>query len=174
MLGVEEIITYLEMTAPGELIPALPVTGVRLTAVDATSSHLRRVHVEVGAPYGWRSSSRTDEDWTVYLADPLRRYWLVEREREGEVAGIVGLRLQPERVVEITTFGLLPEFVGRGLGGHALTLALRQAWAVEPLGGGPVARVWLHTSTRDHPNALRNYQRRGLRPYRTETRQYQP
>jgi GNAT superfamily N-acetyltransferase len=74
---------------------------------------------------------------------------------------------QPDGQVEITTFGLLPEFVGRGLGGHALTLAIRQAWQVGALDAEPVRRVWLHTSTLDHPNALPNYRRRGFRPFKT-------
>jgi GNAT superfamily N-acetyltransferase len=68
--------------------------------------------------------------------------------------------------VEIETFGLVPEVVGRGIGGHALTLTLQLAWALRP----GVKRVWLHTSTQDHPNALPNYQARGLRPYKTEER----
>jgi ribosomal protein S18 acetylase RimI-like enzyme len=29
---------------------------------------------------------------------------------------------------EITEFGLIPEFVGRGFGGHLLTLATRLTW----------------------------------------------
>ncbi|MFZ3467751.1 hypothetical protein ACODT3_38635 [Streptomyces sp. 4.24] len=32
-----------------------------------------------------------------------------------------------------------------------------------------VRRVWLHTNSDDHPSALLNYRRRGLRVYRTET-----
>ena len=30
-------------------------------------------------------------------------------------------------------------------------------------------RVWLHTCTLDHPNALANYQARGLRMFKQET-----
>jgi hypothetical protein len=50
-----------------------------------------------------------------------------------------------------------------------LTLAVREAWNVEPLDADAVRRVWLHTSSLDHPNALGNYQRRGFRPYRRVT-----
>lgn len=65
---------------------------------------------------------------------------------------------------EIASFGLLPEFVGKGLGGFALTLGVRQAWALAP----SVTRVWLHTSSLDHPRALANYHRRGFRTFKTE------
>jgi len=51
------------------------------------------------------------------------------------------------------------------LRGMLLTRAVETAWA-----GGP-ARVWLHTCTLDHPNALPNYVRRGFRPVRQEVYQ---
>jgi GNAT superfamily N-acetyltransferase len=166
---VEEIVTYLEMTAPGDLCPARPVDGVVLDPVEPHSPLIRAVHARIGAPYGWESASRSDEQWDRWLAHPLRRYWLV---RHGdEVAGATDAEPQPDGQVEITTFGLLPTHVGRGLGGHALTLAVRQAWAVPPAGAAAVRRVWLHTSTLDHPHALPNYRRRGFRPFRTEARQ---
>lgn len=47
----------------------------------------------------------------------------------------------PDGSAEILTFGLLPEFIGKGLGGFALSRGVRQAWALAPT----VSRVWLHT-----------------------------
>jgi hypothetical protein len=44
-----------------------------------------------------------------------------------------------------------------------LSSAVRDAWALAP------SRVWLHTCTLDHPNALPNYLARGFTPYRKET-----
>jgi GNAT superfamily N-acetyltransferase len=77
---------------------------------------------------------------------------------------MVSYDLHPGNEVEIETFGLLPEFVGKGLGGYALTLGIQQAWELAP----SVTRVWLHTSTLDHPHALPNYHRRGFRTFRAE------
>lgn len=65
--------------------------------------------------------------------------------------------------MEITTFGLVPDQVGQGLGGYALTLALTEAWQLTP----GARRVWLHTSNLDDPHALPNYHRRGFRTFRT-------
>jgi GNAT superfamily N-acetyltransferase len=67
-------------------------------------------------------------------------------------------------------FGLVPEFVGRGFGGHLLTLGTRLAWETEHPGGTATRRVWLQTSSHDHPHALANYRRRGFRIFRTEQR----
>ncbi|WP_206685810.1 hypothetical protein [Kribbella qitaiheensis] len=73
--------------------------------------------------------------------------------------------------VEVENFGLLPGFIGRGIGGHLLTVGLQQAWTLNERhpGIGLISRVWLHTNTLDGPNALANYEARGLRPYKTET-----
>jgi acetyltransferase (GNAT) family protein len=70
----------------------------------------------------------------------------------------------PGAEVEIKTFGLVPEFTGKGLGCYALTLAIRQGWELVP----DTRRVWLHTSSADNPNALPNYHRRGFRTFKTE------
>ena len=67
-------------------------------------------------------------------------------------------------------FGLVPAWVGRGYGGHLLTEGTRRVWAIRHPDGTPTRRVWLHTSTKDHPHALRNYQRRGFRVVRREHR----
>ncbi|MEV4429421.1 GNAT family N-acetyltransferase [Streptomyces sp. R-07] len=103
------------------------------------------------------------------LARPLRQFWLITL--ENETAGVASIEPQPGGDVEITTFGLLPEYIGKGLGGPALTLTIQQAWASEAVEAEAVRRVWLHTCSHDHPNALRNYQRRGLKVYRTEDQQ---
>ncbi len=63
-------------------------------------------------------------------------------------------------------FGLLPEFIGRGLGGALLTSAIEEGWS--PRGGIAPTRVWVHTCNRDHPQALANYQARGMVVYKIE------
>lgn len=97
---------------------------------------------------------------------PLRQYWFITL--KDETVGVANVEPQPGGDVEITAFGLLPEHVGRGLGGHALTLTIRQAWDSAAVESPAVRRVWLHTCSFDHPNALPNYQRRGFTVYRTE------
>ncbi|GLY42595.1 N-acetyltransferase [Amycolatopsis sp. NBRC 101858] len=154
---MEEIVTELEMTAAEQLNPAPVVDGVALEATAAGPA-IRDLHVRIGTPYRWPSASRTDEDWESWLAEPGRQYRLVEY--RGDVAGAADIEPQPGGDVEITTFGLLPEFVGKGLGGYALTLVVADAWALPG-----ARRVWLHTSTLDHPNALPNYLRRGFRSF---------
>jgi GNAT superfamily N-acetyltransferase len=162
---MEITITYVEMTGPDELVPGRPVDGLTLDRVERTSPLIPSIQARVGAPYGWGSANRTPEEWAVLLARPGHDYWIIRY--DGEDAGIVVIVRQLGGDIEIETFGLLPEFVGKGLGGHALTLAVRQAWATPDAEGGPARRVWLHTADNDNPAALPNYRKRGFRPYKT-------
>jgi GNAT superfamily N-acetyltransferase len=81
----------------------------------------------------------------------------------GAPAGYFELHVEPDRAIEIVYFGLFDQFTGRGLGGHMLTEAVKEAWAAG------ATRVWLHTNTLDHPAALPNYLNRGFQIARTET-----
>jgi GNAT superfamily N-acetyltransferase len=79
-----------------------------------------------------------------------------------EVAGYAELDRTCVENVEIVFFGLMPEFIGKGLGSYLLTAVVEHAWDVG------AERVWLHTCTLDHPAALPNYLARGFRLFRTE------
>jgi GNAT superfamily N-acetyltransferase len=164
---VTETVTYVEMTAVSQFVPAAAVPGMTLEPVDRGSPLVPDIMARIGAAYGWRSASRTEPEWAIWFAEhPDRTFWLLWL--EGEPAGMVAYDLHPGGAAEIATFGLLPAFVGKGLGGYALTLGVQQAWAMAP----SVNRVWLHTSTLDHPHALANYHRRGFRTFKTEHREH--
>jgi GNAT superfamily N-acetyltransferase len=77
-------------------------------------------------------------------------------------AGFFELQRHADESVEIAYFGLLPNFMGRGLGGPLLTRAVEEAFAMG------ARRVWLHTCTLDSPRALPAYRARGFREYKTQ------
>ena len=161
---MREIVTYLEMTARDQLVPADPVSGLVLEPLARDSPLVVELQVAIGAPYGWKCATRTGEEWTAWRAEyPDRLFWLLSS--DGEPAGLVAYDLHPGNEVEIETFGLVPEFTGRRLGGYALTLAVQRAWDLT----ATVERIWLHTSSADHPSALPNYHRRGFRTFKTES-----
>jgi GNAT superfamily N-acetyltransferase len=159
---VNETVTYVEMTDPAQLVAADPVPGLTLDALDRTSPLVPDILARVGAPYGWKSSRRTPAEWQTWRAENPRRTFALLTFKS-DPAGIVAYDPH-DHEVEIKSFGLLPDFVGKGLGGYALTLAIQRAWTLSPT----ATRVWLHTSSFDHPNALPNYHRRGFRTYKTE------
>jgi GNAT superfamily N-acetyltransferase len=169
---IDVIVTYLEMTRPDQLVLGrLPPTPVRMERCERASAALvRSTYDRIGAPHAWIGRSGWSEGkWDELLARPEIQAWLAWVGEE--CAGMVELEVQPDGDVEITVFGLVPEFVGRGYGGHVLTLSTQLAWRAKSPGGEATRRVWLHTSSLDHPHAQPNYERRGFRPFRTERRQ---
>ena len=157
--------TYLELTKRDQFLAAFGTfPGLIVAHVHRPTPELyRRCYQTVGEAYHWRDRwDWTDEEIRAHLARP--EITLHVARRGDALAGWYELRRVPEdRSVEIAYFGLFPDAIGRGLGKHLLSCAVRDAWALEPV------RVWLHTCTLDHPAALPNYKKRGFTPYKTET-----
>jgi len=82
---------------------------------------------------------------------------------DGSPAGYFELERHPDGSIEVAYFGLIQEFLGRGLGKNLLTAAAEQAWS------DGANRVWLHTCTLDDPAALPNYLKRGFKKFKQET-----
>jgi GNAT superfamily N-acetyltransferase len=171
---LEQTVTWLEMTSPDELRPGrLPPEPLELVAAGpAMAALLAETTARVGAPHGWTSRPAwSAAQWVEHLARPAVRAWLARV--GGEPAGVIEIEARPGNEAEITIFGLVPEFVGRGFGGHLLTQAVRLAWETGQPDGAPTRRVWLHTASVDHPHALPNYRARGFRVVRSEVRRKQ-
>ena len=78
--------------------------------------------------------------------------------------GYFELESQSGDQIELAYFGLLPAFIGHGLGSELLAGAIGVAWARGP------SRLWVHTCTLDHPRALPTYRSHGFRIFKTEER----
>ena len=156
--------TYLELTSPDQFRPALGEFSdlVVERVQQPTPALYRDCYRTVGEPYHWYDRRDwSDEQIRAHLAQP--DITLHVATRNGALAGWYELRRVPEDgSAEIAYFGLAPDAIGRGLGKHLLSAAVRDAWAMNP------TRVWLHTCTLDHPHALPNYEKRGFVRYKTE------
>jgi GNAT superfamily N-acetyltransferase len=155
---------HLEMLDPRELRPKRSSRGdVTLSLIHPPMPELNRFfYTAVGADWYWLERLPwTFADWLAYLHRPELETWMLAV--QGTPAGYFELEAQAESSVEIRYFGLLPAFVGAGLGGHLLTCAIERGFAIG------AKRVWVHTCTQDHPQALANYQARGLRLFKEET-----
>jgi len=165
MKDTEEVVKthYLEMLNP-QALPAKQVPPGFEFALLATPSPVlnRQFYVSVGRQWNWTDRLKwSNDDWCRYVDRSVLQTWVGYL--NGESIGYCELELQSGGNMEIAYFGLLPEFVGRGLGGVLLTTAVERAWS-----NPEVRRVWLHTCTEDHPSALKNYLKRGFTLYKTE------
>lgn len=161
--SVPVITTYLEMRSLAELRPKL-CADERFWIGEATVKQWqfnKFLYLTVGSPWAWNDKRDwTHDQWRQYAeSDQLRTFGAYY---DGSPAGYYELHHDGDEV-EIMYFGLLPAFVGRGLGGALLSRAIEEAWRMEP------RRVWVHTCTLDHPAALANYLARGMKIYKTET-----
>lgn len=166
---VEKLVTYLEMDSPQQLRPADPIDGFALERVEdpagVDARRIRRLHDAIARPHHWSSLGRSDEAWQRYLREPRFAHWIATV--HGEDVGWASL-VSEDGAVEIGSFGLRPDVGGRGYGGRFLTELVRAAWQGGPAEGRLPDRVWLHTSSWDHPRALANYLARGFTVVRLE------
>ena len=152
--------TYLELVEPEPIRapsrPAPPVFGTRIVHDPAVNAGMYR---RVGADYAWFDRlGWSERQWSGW-AERVETHVV---EVDGEIAGYFELELDSPGSAKVSIFGLLGEYHGRGIGGHALVAALSRGLALRP-------RVWLTTCTLDGPHALANYRARGMRPFRVET-----
>jgi len=157
---ITSVITYLEMTErPTSPTPARPAQKIALLrAENPAVSYYQYLYREVGKDWlWWERLSMTDSDLEAIIQDEkVEIYTLFVG---GVPAGYGELDRRNSPDIELAYFGLMPEFIGQGLGGYFLRWMIDQAWTYEP------KRLFVHTCTEDHPAAIHNYQRHGFVPY---------
>ncbi len=160
--------TYLEMTAR----PKLPPTALSsrravafLRARQPSVAFYRFLYNGVGEPWMWFERRALDDETLAAIIqdDNVEVYVLYI---DGVPAGYAELDRRQDREIELAYLGLMPEFVGAGLGSYLLATAIGIAWNYEP------RRLWVRTNNWDHPRALALYQRFGFKPYKQENEIY--
>ena len=68
----------------------------------------------------------------------------------------------PQKECEIAYFGILEEYIGKKIGAYLLSEAIKRSFNEN------INRVWLHTCSLDHENALKNYLARGMKIFKSE------
>ena len=104
----------------------------------------------------------TEKQWEEYTTNKsVKTYVLKIKE---DIAGYFELIFHPDQnEVEIAYLGLLEEYHNKKLGSYLLSSAIRNSFIENP------KRVWVHTCSLDHKNALNNYLSRGMKIFKTET-----
>jgi GNAT superfamily N-acetyltransferase len=125
----------------------------------------RFFYTTIGGEWFWVDRRNwTAAQWAAHVARTGElETWVLAV--EGVPAGYVELERRAEGAVELAYVGLLPAFVGQGLGAHLVTCGIEAALAVG------ATRVLVETCNLDHPAALANYVARGFREIRVEVKQ---
>jgi GNAT superfamily N-acetyltransferase len=161
---VEVTVYYLEMHTPSySSIPA-PRDGLTVLHVQSpTVPYYRSLYNAVGKDFYWLSRRKMpDEALAAIIGDPLNELHVLHV--DGTPAGFAELDRRQPNEIELVQFGLMPKFIGQGLGKWFLQWTIDKAWSYQP------KRFWLHTCTLDHPVALPNYLKAGFVLFKQETK----
>ena len=102
-----------------------------------------------------------DKRWIDYTEDKKVKTYVLKN--VDDLAGYFELILHHEKnEIEIAYLGLLEEYQNKKLGSHLLTSAIKKSFLNNP------KRVWVHTCSLDHKNALNNYLSRGTKIFKKE------
>ena len=103
----------------------------------------------------------TDKQWMEYISNQKVKTYILKK--SNDMAGYFELIFHEEKKeTEIAYLGLLKEYQNKKLGSFLLTSAIKNSFSEN------TNRVWVHTCSLDHKNALNNYISRGMRIYKTE------
>ena len=156
---------YLEINSLEDLnYSAKPNDNCNLHLVDPPDFQINKFfYKQIGKDHRW--SDRlvwNDQKWIKYVENhKVKTYILKDKE------DLIGYSEQifhfEEKNCEIAYFGILQEYYGKKYGGFLLSQAIKNAFVNE------IERVWLHTCSLDHEFALKNYQARGMKIFKSET-----
>ena len=140
-----------------------PNKDCNVTKIEPPNFQLNKfLYKQIGKKYSWKDRlTWEDKDWIKYTSN-LRVNTFLLREKD-EIVGYFEQILDSQlKECEIAYFGILENFFGKKYGSYLLSEAIKISLKVNK-------RVWVHTCSLDHKNALKNYISRGMKIFKTET-----
>ena len=157
--NIDTVVTYLEMLERPERSRSSPRARTTFSRVNNPSlAFYRFLYDTVGAPWAWWERRRLPDDQLAKIIRD-RDVEVHVLSFEGQPVGFAELDRRTKPDVELEYFGLVPEFIGRGLGRWFLNHVVDLAWDYSP------RRLWLHTCDLDHPRAVQVYREAGFVEY---------
>ena len=155
---------YLEINSLQDLNEGTePKEDYSLNLLDPINFQLNKFfYKNIGKNHNWVDRLVwTESQWIDYVSnDKVQTYILKYKD---DLVGFFELIFHFEKKeVEIAYFGILEEFRNKKLGSYLLSQAIKKSFSQN------INRVWVHTCTLDHKNALNNYIARGMKIFKTE------
>jgi len=162
---MEKIVrNYLEIKSLDELLEKKkPNTEYIVEKVSTNDFQLNRFfYKQIGQNHKWNDRLVWDnKKWMNYVSNP-KVFTFVLKDNE-DIAGFFELIYHKDKSeMEIAYFGLLKDYMAKKLGGYMLSEAIKISFSYK------VKRLWVHTCSLDHKNALKNYLSRGMKIYNIE------
>ena len=156
---------YLEMSSLNDLKEGnRPTEDYSLNFIDPVDFQLNKFfYKNIGKKHKWIDRlSWSEEKWINYVSSKNVNTYVLKH--KDDLVGFFELILHQEsKEIEIAYFGILEEYQNNKLGSYLLSEAIKKS-----LRKKNIERVWLHTCSLDHKNALNNYLARGMKIFKTE------
>jgi len=160
----EVIRSYLEINSLQDLKKVhKPSDEYSISLLDPTNFQLNKFfYKNIGKKHSWIDRlAWIDSQWIDYVSDKKVKTYVFKH--RNDLAGFFELIFHFEKnEVELAYFGLLQEYHNKRLGSYLLFEAIKKSFVKK------INRVWVHTCTLDHKNALNNYISRGMKVFKTE------
>ena len=155
---------YLEINSLKDLKEGnKPSEDYSLSLIDPINFQLNKFfYKNIGKNHKWVDRlSWSEQKWINYVSlENVRTYVLKFKD---DLVGFFELIFHSDKnEIEIAYFGILEEYQNKKLGSYLLSEAIKKSFQSN------VNRVWVHTCSLDHKNALKNYISRGMKIFKTE------
>ena len=156
---------YLEISSLSDLNESInPSESYFIELVEPSDFQLNKFfYKNVGKNYHWIDRLVwTEKQWIAYTSDKKVKTYVLKN--NNDFAGYIELIFHKDKnEIEIAYLGLLEEYQNKKLGSYLLSSAIKNSFLKKP------NRVWVHTCSLDHKNALNNYLSRGMKVFKSET-----
>ena len=155
---------YLEINSLKDLNQgSKPSDEYSLNLLDPINFQLNKFfYKNIGKKHKWVDRlTWTEEQWIDYVTSKNVKTYILKF--KDDLVGFFELiHHQKKKEVEIAYLGILEEYHNKKLGSYLLSEAIKISFK------NKINRVWVHTCTLDHKNALNNYMTRGMKIFKTE------
>ena len=157
--------SYLEISSINELlVKNKPFSDLYLEKVNPPDFQLNKFfYKEIGKNHSWTDRLVWDDKkWIDYLENSSVNTYILKHNKD--FIGYFEQIFDKDKLeCEIAYFGILEEYIGKKLGGYLLSEAIKISFNIGS------KRIWVHTCSLDHKNALQNYLSRGMKVFKSET-----
>ena len=155
---------YLEIYSHQELKEGKkPSKDYSLNLIVSTNFQLNKFfYKNIGKNHKWVDRLIwTEQQWIDYVSSEKVKTYVFKK--NDDLVGFFELVFHlDKKEIEIAYFGILEEYQNKKLGSLLLSEAIKKCFKEN------INRVWLHTCSLDHRNALKNYLDRGMKIFKKE------
>ena len=156
---------YLEINSLNELIETIkPTEECQIKLIDPPDFQINKFfYKNIGKNHNWIDRlTWAEKQWIEFATNKNTRTFILTKKED--LAGYFELIFHKDKnEIEIAYLGLLEEYQNKKLGSYLLSMAIKKSFLNNP------KRVWVHTCSLDHRNALNNYLSRGMKIFKRES-----